>query len=347
MRNLVALIAVAVLFLSCKNNNNPYINGETITCNAKDVPAYAVSGERMTQDLFMGRISVIDDYVLLCNLYADDSIFTVYNLDMNEPLASFGIKGQGPNDFTIVGLTRQAGVDNGNAYVWINDFNALKMKRLNVSKSIEEGKSIVDKVTPITSSAMECLRVTDSLLVMKSYEGDSFYIEKYNPISMEVFSSVPMFTTKPDGIIFTVFNTSDIYDEKNGRYISAMFHINQINFTDINTGEMYAVCVGEPTAIDEIWDEEAWDAKMRFYSDLRQTDKYLFALYTGKSVEDIDEGITDGPTEVQVFDKKESKLVAILKMDEYFDQIALDKYGRLYGADDDNIYRYELPEELL
>ncbi len=347
MRN-IAVVAFAAMLLSCKGSKNPYIDGETITYDTKDVPEYTLSKEQhMTHEVFMGRMSIVDDYVLFCDLYADDSIFTVYNLDVTERLASFGTKGQGPNDFTATWLTNQNGVDNGEAYTWINDVNAVKLKRLNISKSIKEGAAVVDKAISTLPLEIECFRVTDSLVALKKISGKDLLIERYNPVTMETVSSVSAFDYHNDlSATYYVFNSSDIYDEYNDRYVSAMYSINQINFVDANT-DMYAVCVGEVTPEDEMWDKELEDAKMQFYADLIQTDRYLLALYLNKRVEDIDEGTVEGPVEVHVF-TKEGKLVALLKMDEYFTQIGLDKYGRLYGADNDsNIYRYKLPEELV
>lgn len=343
-----AVISFAFLCLSCKENKNPYVNGNTIIYDVEDVPEYALSTERhMTHDVLMGRMSVVEDYMLLCNIYAEDSIFTVYNLDMEKPLASFGFKGQGPNDFASIVLNGQNGTDNGDVYVWVNDVNAVKMKRVNISKSLKENNVVVDKAISTVPMVWESFYVSDSLLVMKNYRGDVFYMEQYNPVSNNLTSSAPMYISKPEGIVFTIFNTSDIYDEKDGRYISAMSSMNQINFTDIKTNETFAVCVGDVTTPENVWDESLDDVKMSYYYDLEQNDKYVFALYVNKSLEELDSEEFDGcPVSVHVFDK-EGKFVAVLKMQEYLTQIGLDKYGRIYGADDNNnIYRYKLPDEL-
>lgn len=344
----VAVISLASLCLSCKENKNPYINGNTVIYDVEDVPEYALSTERhITHDVLMGRISVAEDYLLLCNSFAKDSIFTVYDMDMENILGRFGYKGQGPDDFSTVGPICQGGIDNGDTYVWINDVNAIKMKRLNISKSLEEGSAVVDDEIATQPLSIMCFRASDTLLILKKYNDGIFSIEQYNPVTTQSLSSEPMYISKPKGIVFTVFGTSDIYDEESGRYISAMSSMNQINFTDVKTKEAYAVCVGDVTTEENVWDESLGDAKMLYYGDLKQNDKYIFALYINKSWEELDsEEFAGCPVSVHVFDK-EGKFVAVLKMQEYLTQIDVDKYGRIYGADDDsNIYRYKLPDEL-
>ncbi len=343
MRNIAVIAALATMLMSCEGNKNPYINGKTITYDAKDVPTYTLSGEHMTHDVIAGRMSIADDYILFCSPLATDSIFTVYDLDITEPLASFGTVGQGPNDFLTLGQMKQSGIDNGDVYTWINDINTIKIKRLNISQSIKEGSAVVDKEIMTVPLAIECFIVTDSLFVIKKVDGSNFNIERYDPVTTDRLSSVPMYKTKI-GSLYSVFASCDIYDKEGGRYISAMISANQINFTDPCTDNMYAVCVGKPTTKDEIWDEEEEDVTAEFYYDLCLTDKYLFALYINRSIK---EEYPENPVEIHVF-TKEGKLVAVLKTDEYFTQIEFDKYGRIYGADDNNnIYRYELPEELL
>ena len=52
---------------------------------------------------------------------------------------------------------------------------------------------------------------------------------------------------------------------------SRVFDVENINITDMNTGELLAVCtpdtIGGPTAVEDDWDEKEWEAEWGFNED--------------------------------------------------------------------------------
>ncbi len=341
MKKIITAIAFLTVFVSCKNTPNPYIDGDTVFCNPDDAPTYSLSGEPIKHDVLMAEMYIVEDYLFFYNMTGDGDLFSLYGLDGGDIIASFGTKGQGPGDFTVISMANCSGVENGDVYTWINDINALKFKRLNISKSIMEEKSVIEKELPSLPLIHNGYYSSDSLLVLKRFDNTNMYITKYDPLLMEKTGDVTMY--KPNKNAPNDYMSVDKYDKTNGLYASAMFYINQVNFIDANTGKGHAVCVGELTTEENLKESDITNKKI-YYIGLVQSDKYFFALYRNTSFFNPDAPYQ--PSEIHVFDKN-GYLEGVIKVKESLAQIAVDKYDRLYGADDNtNVYRYKLPEEL-
>lgn len=266
-----------------------------------------------------------------------NNLFHIYHAD-GSYITGLGVKGSGPNDFINCKPTGQSHVDDEQCTIWINDVSAAELKRIDIRESIKTGSCKVDKRLPVIPMSVNSFYINDSLTIQEILTENNYKLVSSS--HREILTEEPCYKIDMSSP-FSCYSNVSRMDERENLIVSAMHHINQINFFNYKTGKRYSACVGEITPRHYIVDKETGLGKWVYYADLQVTEKYIYALYLNQPYNDAYE--QEKKVELHVFNK-EGKLQEILSLEQYLIGISVDMSKNiLYGLSyDDCIYVYNL-----
>ena len=330
----IALVISGAVFSACEKKEQ--INEVYFTENCKvyrptDQLTDTLRGEQIIEEAFgAGKITSAD--TILCMVTRDnEAMFALYNT-RGDSLASIGVRGQGPNDFTV-GWTSGQRFDNGDDVgIWINDVNVGHLKGLNLSKSLREGKSIVD-TTLMTDAMVTNAVVNDGKIIDIVASGNNCALSVISAADQTQIHREQLFLMDLTPM-FTAFYC-DMVISPDGRYlVLAMRALNEVNIIDLNDYSRLTATVGNVPVKDAVADGKVYERSPTL------SDRYIMTL--------CDNGADQSDTEkrpgsLHIFDYQ-GNLIANVPLDRYLYSITyVAKDNCIYALDDnESVYRYPL-----
>lgn len=335
MKKIISIVFVSLLVCSC--NQTPYFTDNIRTYNVSEAVSISIEGTLLIDDLVGVRnIETIGEYLCLF-MVSNDTLFNIYSTK-GQYLSSFGGKGQGPNDFVSCRPNGAREYENGQACLWINDIGSANLKRLNLNLSMKGGCTI-DKIIPTRPMSINAFYTSDNLTLLETMTPNNFEMlinNGQNEIHKEVLYKIDM---QPP---FSYYKSIMRLTPDDSLLVSAMNTINLINIINLKTKERMSLCVGEYTDIDDVVDKKSNLEKRTYYTDLKVTENYIYALYMNQDYKDSYQ--KEKSIEIHVFDMQ-GNLEKILKISQYVKNICISEdESTIYGlVNDHSIYAYKIP----
>lgn len=290
------------------------------------------------------RDLVVVDSLICCSTGYLPHMFEVYTLD-GDSLSALGIKGNGPDDFSTNGLSGVVSADNDGECVWVTDINNARLKRLNLTKSIAEGKAKVDSAVAIPAFTLDAFLINGRLIESEpDLDLGSFNIKISDGDSLDnVIVREPLYPIDFGGALYSVYY-SPMQVSPDGRFLAiAMSAINQVNIINLEDMSRAAVSLGNVALKDNV----AVDSSpvMTYYDDIAMSDDYVFAKYYNRPAEAYDTDYDTSIRQIHVVGL-DGDLKAILPLDRVVYYIAYSSIDNsLYCISaDEEICRYRLPD---
>lgn len=336
MKNILYVFLMFCL-CSCNQTADIYFSNNMRHFKYDDVEVSSLQGQLVLDGLYgVSDMAVIGNYLCLVtpNL---DKLFHFYTLDGDSVLA-LGVTGEGPNDFINTRLNGQLYADEKCAYVWVDDISSALLKRINLMESIHTGACVVDKLVKTYPMSMNAFYLNDSLVVQEVMAGANYELITYSNGKVKKKETMYLIDIPSP---FSSYKSKMCIDTSSSLLVSAMYSINQINYMNYLTGERFSSCVGESTKMENIVDEETGLEKWTYYTDIKVTKQYVYALYLNQDYETAYE--KEKAVELHVFDKS-GTLLRVFKLNQYILSFDIDERNSvLYGlVNDTEIYSYVL-----
>jgi WD40 repeat protein len=330
----LACAAIGVSITSCGGQKakiaDEYFSDDCIVWAGNDVAEHDTLRAESVSTEVLGayKLNVVDTVVCV-STRATDTMFELRTLQ-GDSIATVGLRGPGPNDFTSNRTCGQLFSENGEFGLWVVDVNSAKMKRLNISRSLSQGQNVVDSVVqlrPMVSDAFlsgdKLYQITMSeknlnLRVTNATEGNGTATLSEDPLYKLEFDSSKLFMTYNASVGMT----------PDGKYlVMAMLAFNQINIMDLTDMSRKSIVVGESTPSDKLLDEQTMTPQQSYYKAIALSNDYIFALYENQPFSSTDYK----PTVLHIA-KPDGTLVAVAPLDRYISSIAYSPQSKkIYG----------------
>jgi hypothetical protein len=146
MKNLIIFLGLLLLSFSCSKKNHFIFNGNISIVEEPSKIDFMEGKKIELNDIYTEYMSVYDSLIFFVSSKYPKHYLFVFNLNNGEQLGSFCEKGQGPDDFSDFFHTEQFLVDNNNNIKLWGYGNMGKINLLNLTASIELGKTSVDTI---------------------------------------------------------------------------------------------------------------------------------------------------------------------------------------------------------
>jgi hypothetical protein len=316
----------AILFfcLSC---------GQNVKHKEKELAFQFKQEVKLTADsVFINEVLEINnwglvDSLLLIQSSSTDTIFYLYSLPNLKLVESFGLKGQGPNEYLYPRMS-----SGQLKQVHIYDNGKRKFQTVQIS---ENGHNLKNERTLNTYKIFNSFgQVEDSLFCMKEETPNHIGLMLYSITSSEP-KLLSSFQIKANNKGRSSEN--DFHVTVNNRNITvAYLHEKKVEFYEINDKNEF-----QKKNVHS--DGQALNPNKFHYTDIVSSDNFVYALYHG--VHEYDDFQDISVSTVEVFDKN-GKSEAKLKLNKFVNRIIVDNDGKnLYAINPfeaDYVYKYNL-----
>jgi len=311
----------------------------------------------LKKEYFAKRIVAVDS-LLIVQTNQNSSLFKVYNAESLKYLNSFGKKGDGPNEFSYPFTNSQFTCDDDGIKLWTNDLWRYKTSLINVSKSIKNNVTVIDKV--INHNPKH-----DFTHDLNHYNNEVFYgnhgpdaierfrITKYNH-STETVTHAELIPKVDNMNLLNRSSQYALYFDYLGikpdksRLVSAMNKFNRIDFYDLDLNLINSYSETDENEITDVKDILHKSGKdlvnlRNYYYSLQCSNSYVYALHRNGQLAS-ENGKKDINVDIRVFDW-EGAPKYLLKVPNDLTSFTVDeKNGWIYGVDSYNekIYRYKI-----
>ena len=329
----IALVISGAIFSACGKKeekiNEVYFTDSCKIYDINDKLTDTLQSEQILKEAF-GAYRIVSADTILCMTTRDNNaIFALYSTN-GDSLASVGVMGQGLHDFTI-GWTKGMRFDNGDDVgIWVIDVNAARLKGFNISKSLREGKSVVDTSYIMDPMVMNAV-YTDGKIIESVPVGDNYEFRIISAADLTVLYKEPLFKIKMNPMFTSYY--CDMVLSPNGRYVvMTMRALNAVNIIDLNDYSRLTASVGNVPHKDEVQTDKSYENSPVL------SDKYIMTLSDNGSVSS-----EKRPSSLHIFDYQ-GNLIANVPLDRYLYSITyVAKDNSIYAIDDkEGLFRYPL-----
>lgn len=284
-------------------------------------------GERILNgDTLPGVVGVVvaDKYILTVS---DERtpLFTVLTKNGTR-VVDFGHKGHATSEFTTTSILKQYTKD---GCIVANDINANKLKLIDLHKTIEEKRTIVEQTIEMPPASLESWYVDSDKQIVLQQHADNFSLLQNGK---SIKDSKKLY--EPHAPAFPLYQ-SKLCASSNGRKVALpMMYMDKVNFYDFEKDCLSSVSLyGAPTSTEN-------ELHVYYCSTCTDGEK-VYALYMNQSIEDS--YAVPKNMEIHVLDF-DGVYLGRYVVQEYIIDIDCDDEN-LYGLDlEGNIYKFTLPK---
>lgn len=317
-------LACTLCFWACTTNTK--WPNEDISFIMPEDKIETMQGERILYgDTLPGVLGIViaDKYIVTIS-DERDPLFTVLTSN-GDRVADFGHIGHATTEFLTASILKQYTKD---GCIVADDVNANKMKLIDLHKTIEEQKTIVNQVVDMPTASLETWYVDSDNQIVLQQHSDHFLLYRNGTSPKDAKKLY-----KPHMPAFPLYH-SRLCASSNGQKVALpMMYMDRINFYDFDKDRLVATSMyGAKASIDD-------ELHVYYCSTCTDGDK-VYALYMNQSNEDS----YDIPKamEIHVFDF-DGVYVGRFVVPEYIIDMDCDD-NNLYGVDlEGSIYKYTLP----
>jgi len=309
-------------------------------------------------------VDAIDTFLLAKLRPNNNYYFELLNSKSLKHITYIGRVGEGKNDFaTEIVYNGQYEKINDQLFIWVQELNRKRLYRINITKSIKNGKTFIDKEIKYSPEYMfsqmfyidstniigassnldikinrlliinpqtnERIKVVKPFTIIKNDNNDiNFLMYRYNMLYVAILALKPDKTKISSAM--NMFNRLDIFDI-NGNILNSYIDKNE----NLNSSLIRDYLAAKQQSINDINVKE-------YYIATTSTDSYIYTVYYNQLKSEYAKQSI--PVEVRVFDWQ-SEPVCSIKVPDYLQYITIDeKNGIMYGVAyfDEKILKYDI-----
>lgn len=345
IKRILLLIYISNICMGCQQNDSHFFNGDIITIenSIKETQEITLKKIFLNGSNF-GEIAVYDSLMFFFNPKLNDRFFNIFNINTGEEIGTFCNKGGGPEEVTCLSPIFQFFREGNELKTLLFAPNERKLFIWNITCSIQQGRTIIDKIVPynwgkengednynnlyildynILLAKVDPFPLNNGKSTLPSYQKRTFDTDSL----LKNYSIYKQSIENEESLIMpeAFFNSNDALKPDGTKIVQAMIHLPQLNIINIETGQVvgYRMEKGDSFSIFQ----RNKNIKTH-YIRVQADNNYIYAVYWGKEAWGFHE-IPCVDT-IHVFDW-EGKLVQKIKTDDGIDKMFLDTCrNRLY-----------------
>jgi hypothetical protein len=338
MRNLSYIFIGLLLFSSC---------GSSSTNKEIKVSSFPVEKElvgkwvSLENSQFPDYIGIVDSFILTKTFQQSDSfLFQLYNKNSHKQYLRFGKAGKGPNEFLNPKPTGQVETKGNKIGLWVNDLYKQKYMFINLTQTINDKKTIIDKefITPKEAEIgldAFILKNNDIAGTSMSEKGRLFYYNHKDKTTkwVEYFPKVTYPPVKEEQLHNLYSSTTRI--SPNQKYIvSALRLFKRIDVFNDKLDHIFSITFKDSPKEPNFFKDEKNPIPnnlVHYYTDLFLSSKYIYALNSAITQTDLSKENDTRYSEVQVFTYTGDP-IALYKLDHFIGSFTVDEEnGIIWG----------------
>ena len=300
IKNILYLVLILNTCISChKNSDNTYFNGEiqTIEDSIKDVKKVTLKVVSLDGANF-GWLSTYDSLMFFLNPKLTDRFYNIFNIDTGEEIGTFCNKGGGPDEVSTFGPIFHLFEEKGELKTLLFAPNEEKLFIWNITQSIQQGTTIMDKMFPYTwrtenggapyllmflqdkntlIAELQSFPLNEEEATLPAYQKRTLDTNKL----LGSYSSYKKSIKNGAASIFpeSFFYSNDAFKPDKTKVVQAMANLPQLNILDIETGQVvgYRMKNGPDFSLFET-DRQT----KKYFTRVQADDNYIYTLYWGK-----------------------------------------------------------------
>jgi len=350
----ILIFLLIIVFFSCKTSN--VFEGDHKFIEQFPLKIYP-EAEKIDVDM-PGIVDVaIVDTVLLALIKLDPEILLqAYSINNYKKTSTLIKKGQGPDEFLQASIPIQFTMDSTVSKAWMLDYSLRTFYLLNITKTIECQKTIVEKKYDLKGFGftLNWLYVNDSLFWGTNWTLDNLELFAYNAQKEQISNQIKLFKPIHNKSInlISAYSHGVAVKPDLSKIVINMLYLNQLHIISLNNFEdrfslSTSKRIGSFEQIINLIKTDRDNDLIVYYKDVRTTNQYIFASYNEYSRSDEDDAKN---TVIHVFDW-DGNPIAWIELPHRTPYFAIDeKRGFLYGLVEDSmiekeiIYKYDIKD---
>jgi len=326
---------------------------------------YSIKGKEIMSECIIGDI-LMADTLIIAEIRSNNYYFAIYSPTSLKEIMKIARIGNGPDEFNN-GLSYfgQCIKENNQIKIWVKGTNSNKMSLINLTKSIEKNKTVIEKEIKYKPEAefSTVFFIDSTKIVGNTYMSipDMYRLKIYNPETNSITKTVPLFpevrnTNQNLNFIFYRYNyiyvSSLIMKNDKTKFVSVMCMFNRLDFFDSNGNLQYSYIDKDNVTKSQINDYlSSSDKHLRdlnikhYYMDACSAGKYIYTLYYNQKKADYTKAV---PVKIRIFNW-EAEPVCEINVPDYLTTFTIDeKNGIMYGVAyfDEKILKYDIKDIL-
>lgn len=272
----------------------------------------------------------------------DGFFMSIYNTENHKLYGRYILEGRGENEFLSLSMSNKYEIDSSGVKIWLNTAPQRNLILFNITKSIQENRTIIDKRIEIKDYALkgvyEWTYINDSILIGFVQGPIGKQIIKYNPMQDSVLNRFDVYekSSSDFSLFFGLFQVKPDGE----KVVNSMLYFNQLNFYSFGASESFSISTNKKIVDSKLIESINANDRINYYSDLWSNNNIIIASYYGdKSKLHC--------TEFHVFDWN-GKLKKILNTKHKFKEFVIDERNAdlyLYGVEE-KIYKINLRDKI-
>ncbi|MFI3262424.1 MAG: hypothetical protein R3Y26_05900 [Rikenellaceae bacterium] len=349
-------LLTTLFFASCNQTvDDIYFNGKVTNIKCDSVYQHIKAQSVFSPEFMYQFEPIVYDNLIIGQLYNQNFIFEVTNINTGESLGKFVSKGNARNEMISPSIVKNAFIENNEIKVLVKDVDKKLSYKWNVTKSIEQNITVFDFIvdyeddsasdsyhysTLLDESKLlgytQAFNVTENqkcperpVLVIKDVNSSEVYNEYY--VFKKTFDN-----RTNEAMASEDFFYSDTKERPDKKYVvQAMWFLPQINIINLETEKIKGFRLDKGLDFS-IFNTPSLITHIYFCSGIHTTNDKIFVGYRG---------VTDNKSkEIYVFDWN-GKLLKACQLDIEYDKILSDPITNkqyVYQADTGEIFKVEL-----
>ena len=303
--------------------------------------------------------AVHDSLAIMFVVVQSNYMYEIYNTNDGSLIGQFFPRGNGHGEFMAVSGVNQLVPRNVGLTAMVNAIDGQKLIAWNITKSVEQNTTVYEESVlkkpenhpaPFFSynmlvgkdSVMGYLPGTPMLNAPSAAPVWYLFEKSTNRCLAEIHNYDPIDNPDAQKVVSDCFSTSACAKPDGTKLVESMYYLPQINIIDVKSGKVSGYLMKGHD------DYSIFSTDMRelhcCYRQVTSTDKYIFALWSGRKLNEDD--YSRGYDEVHVFDW-DGRMLKKVKLSVPVQSIYLDQANDLlYGCHQDRqpLYRYKVAD---
>ncbi len=342
--NNVILGFIVCFFVACTNYHTNILNGNNIVVN--DFPKTdTLKSEKLALEILgLNVVHVVDTFLVGFKGTGIDHFFEIYSLPNLHYLGKYILAGRGPNELLTLQYHNQFQKKGEEITMWISDAAVNRRILFNLTKSLQEQKTVFDTVIYIPSFNC-CFNQNDTLMSLFKYDGTNCKHILYNLERQTIESERFMFKdfpALPD--LKSIFGGYLAIDPRGDKYVMAMSDVNQIGIFSNDLKECFSISYGEPI---DIWSVLNTPDSLRiwYYSSVYCSSNYIYGLYINREARYW--GEHDGCVQIHMFNYVGEPIARLVIPNDIVFFAVDEEHKYIYGVKrNEEVFRYDFRNAL-
>ena len=346
MRNIVFYMAIIAISIVTSCRNNSILRGVRVDLMSPDKISVLEEDSlfdcRFDEILDCQNIQIVSDTILIVQDYtSEDNIFhfKAYSTLSLDYLGEFISNGRGPEEMIRPHVIKSNSSDN---LLCLSDNSTSTCGFFDIKSSDDIRKDLVLNRINVPDNVLDWIPATDSSLFSMSLNSDKLHFLLSDMCGNEI-TTYQLYNDANGQVVVPKISCLFTNNTQSGKVAAAMLSLPQIYILNTSDGKVKSVAVNSQyrnwkNIVTEMFGPET----IEYYSGIASDDDYIYAVYSGASIMEVNSGEFVPSLHVLDWD---GNFLYELRLEDSISNLAVDSHSKMLYClrkSDHSILRYDL-----